>query len=239
MPPLFFQNTKRCGLYHGCTDKKKGVISMKYGYWTAKDRLRIMEQSVNGDLWRKSGFAIRGFEKILKDHSDFERLSLLFQMIAQEAQYDYTYKRRFRSSFVGALRDRNAVCAGFSELMVYLVSALTDYEIFYVRGKVHGSQDFHAWNIIVIDGEGYMLDVTWALKNSAPKYFLRSETEVALKKRDWDRDSLPACRKNYTTEDKKQEVMYQNQETLDRLCAYFRKLESAFNKTGDFAVDAV
>ena len=190
-----------------------------------------MKKRTTENLWRKTGFAIRGFQKLLKDHSDYERLCLLYQMIMRECQYDKTLKRHFSHSYIGGLRDRTAVCSGFSELMLLLVDQITDYEIYYICGKANLHRDsYHAWNLIQVEDGTFFLDVTWDLGKKTPEYFLKTAHE--MKGRAWDIEHFPAVSRT-----KFEGEFYRNEETLTRLRFYFRKLEIAFNKTGDFTVD--
>lgn len=211
-------------------NKEKRMITV-YGGGGYAERKHIIKKSVTCDLWRKSGFALRGFRKILEPYKDFERLSLLYAMIAAECTYDRTLKRHFTRSYIGALRDRCAVCAAYAELFMLLVGELTSYKnIYYVIGKTHPNNDsYHAWNIIEMDGRSFHIDLTWDLQKPFPRYFLKSDQE--MKPRVWDKHLFPSCTKKFDGS------IYQNDEALETLRKYFRKLESSYNTTGDFTVD--
>lgn len=211
-------------------NKEKRMITV-YGGGVYAARRHIIENRVTCDLWRKSGFALRGFRKILEPYKDFEKLSLLYAMIAAECTYDRTLNRHFTRSYIGALRDRCAVCAAYAELLMFLVAELTDYKnIYYVIGKTKPeSESYHAWNIIEMEDHAYHLDLTGDLQKPQFEYFLKSDQE--MKHRVWDKHLFPRCTK------KSEKKIYQNDEALEKLRKYFRKLESSFNTTGDFTVD--
>ena len=213
------------------SNNKEKKLTAIYGGGVYAERKHFVEKSVTCDLWRKSGFALRGFQKILEPFSDFEKLSLLYAMIASECTYDNTIKRHFTRSYIGALRDRCAVCAAFAELLMLLIAEVTNYKnIYYVVGKTNPkSESYHAWNIIEMDGQSFHLDLTWDLQKSRPKYFLKSDQE--MKPRVWDKHLFPSCTKKFNG------TIYQNDKALEKLRRYFRKLESSFKTTGDFTVD--
>lgn len=212
-------------------DKKEEKMTEVYGGGSFAGRKHSIEKSVSCDLWRKTGFALRGFRKILEPHSDFEKLSLLYQMVAAECIYDTSLKRYFTRNFIGGLRDRIAVCAAYAELLMFLVAELTNYKkIYYVVGKTNPkSESYHAWNIIEIGEEAFHMDITWDLQKKQFQYFLKSDIE--MRSRLWDKDRFPMCTKKFSGS------IYRNDETLDRMKRYFRKLESSFKTTGDFTVD--
>lgn len=190
-----------------------------------------MKKQVSCDVWRKTEYALRGFREILKDHSDYERLCLLYKMMTSECHYDLTKKRRFTGIYISALRNRTGVCASFAALLFLFLSEVTSYQVYYVVGSV--GRELHAWNIIESNGVAYHLDPTWDLgKESGFRYFLVSDSE--MKGRDWDRTILPVCDNKFAGVFCQDE---HNAKTLEKLRRYYRKIQNAFENSGDFTVD--
>lgn len=67
-------------------------------------------------------------------------------------------------SITGTLLDGKAVCAGYARTMQYLAN-LCGIECAYCRGYCYGDGnskgEYHAWNLVRLDGEYYYLDTTW------------------------------------------------------------------------------
>ena len=75
-----------------------------------------------------------------------------------------------------ALVDGRAVCAGYSRAFQYLMQRL-GLQCLYVTGYVayEGTEEYHAWNVVRLDGEYYLVDATWG----DPAYFdVESEEEI-------------------------------------------------------------
>lgn len=64
-----------------------------------------------------------------------------------------------------------------------------------ICGKVRGEADFHAWNIVRLDGECFHVDVTWDAPVGGDKrdaYFGKSDAELSAE-RIWSRLPGTAC----------------------------------------------
>ena len=108
---------------------------------------------------------------------------------AEKAKYahDYlTYHNVYDSNEVhsqnlfSALVEGSTVCAGYSHAFQYLMQKM-GIPCAYVLGYANG---YHAWNVVLLDGEHYAMDVTWDDPLNAPpeKYSYRyfNLTDAAL-----------------------------------------------------------
>ena len=69
-------------------------------------------------------------------------------------------KKRTEHTIEGALLNKKAVCEGIAKTVKYLLN-LKNIESEVVIGKLSkDSETFHAWNVVLIEGEWYHLDVT-------------------------------------------------------------------------------
>lgn len=66
---------------------------------------------------------------------------------------------------VGALLNRSAVCEGVAEGFKMLADACRLISII-ATGPVKNSDEYHAWNIVKVQGCFYHMDATWGLKHS-------------------------------------------------------------------------
>lgn len=139
--------------------------------------------------------------KILQDSlTEREKARSIYVWLAYHISYDkkaYTDgKRRINSNNRDLLLRRKAVCFGYSTLfkeMCEIVGIRAEVISGYSRGTrtstINKSQPDHAWNAVKLDGDWYLLDVTWGsgviqaqsayLKASGPEYFL-SPPEVFI-----------------------------------------------------------
>ncbi len=89
--------------------------------------------------------------------SDFEKELYLHDAIVSNAVYDETYTAPLTHSAYGNLVLGTSVCDGYAELLQYLLcrcgilaTTLSGY-----------SGENHSWNVVLIDGDWYMVDPTW------------------------------------------------------------------------------
>ena len=110
---------------------------------------------------------IASAEKILsgiKDNdglSDVQKALLIHDRLAVKCEYDSKNLAigiipDSSYSMYGAIVDGVAVCQGYSEAYLYLLDKVGIKSYLCESSKL-----FHAWNIVVIDGKEYHVDVTW------------------------------------------------------------------------------
>lgn len=93
----------------------------------------------------------------------------------------------------GALVQRKANCLGFSTAFQMLME-LAGEECITVPGASSGSEQFHAWNMVNLDGAWYFVDSSWDAGRPWPYAFFNvSSRLMAQTGHQWDEDAFPAA----------------------------------------------
>ncbi len=132
-----------------------------YAYWEyclEKDRrIQELDAAVDAVVLRARDY-----------DSDYERIVFVHDYLIEHAIYDHDslnayYKTKhdpaceYIFSAYGCLVNGKTVCAGYAKAFQLIMNEL-GYECMYVVGDANGA---HAWNCILIENEGYYIDVTW------------------------------------------------------------------------------
>ncbi len=113
--------------------------------------------------------------------SDYEKVRAVYDYVYAHVSYDTVHRKNtyyhLKSTAYGALRYGTATCQGYAVLMYRLlreagvgVRIITGY-----AGEAGGEQEYHAWNIVRIDGLYYNLDVTVDRHTESERCFLRCD----------------------------------------------------------------
>lgn len=85
---------------------------------------------------------------------------------------------------LGGLANKECVCEGYAKLFLHFLNK-AGIPAIYVCGKTNTERDsYHAWNMILIDGNWYHTDVTWdadARNKGNWEYFMLTEQEIKAK----------------------------------------------------------
>lgn len=113
---------------------------------------------------------------IEEDMTDLDKVIYLHDALVDLTSYKYVAYQSYGTC--GALGDRLAVCAGYTQaynMLLDMQGIETDY--------IHGDGINHAWTYVKIDGEWYHIDATWddtrsSVKGTASHQFmLKNDTE--------------------------------------------------------------
>jgi len=113
------------------------------------------------------------------DTSDYEKIRTIYDYVCTNVKYDTVHKNNayahLRSTCYAAVMWHTATCQGYS---VTLYRLLRDAGIGcrVITGTgigVDSSQEYHAWNIVELEGNWYELDATWDAGKESYRYFLR------------------------------------------------------------------
>ncbi|MGB3586865.1 MAG: transglutaminase domain-containing protein [Tunicatimonas sp.] len=108
-------------------------------------------------------------------NNDYERVRSFYSWIAENIAYDIQLFRNYRPSSyqplspTDVLKQRKAVCQGYAELLQEMCRqvGIKSYVVGgYSKGfgyvpKAKFTVADHAWNVISIEGNWYLIDVTW------------------------------------------------------------------------------
>ena len=95
--------------------------------------------------------------------SDVEKERYVHDWLAEHVVYDLDVSDD--QNAYSAIVDGRAVCAGYTRAFQYLMQKL-DVPCWFCEGQAfdaEAGQESHSWNIVVLDGEPYNVDVTWAV----------------------------------------------------------------------------
>ena len=194
-PELFFATPG-----HGTVVSLLGsAITPFYPYSQAEaSRLKAQLESVSDQI----------IHELINDHqSDYDKVRVLHDYLKYNLQYDndavgsLPVTREFAEAhnIVGALLHHKCVCDGFSKAFKYLCNK-AGVECWVIHGKGSSSigSEFHAWNIVKINGYYHHVDVTWDNQYAAsaliPNYgYLNLSDEEISKDHTWNRKHYPAC----------------------------------------------
>jgi hypothetical protein len=98
--------------------------------------------------------------------TDLERVRFYFVWVATHIQYDEYAVGNDKQNLESIFKNKKAVCSGYTRLLSYLCEQ-SGISARYVSGYGKEPNDpsniqNHAWNVIRIDGQWYLFDVTWA-----------------------------------------------------------------------------
>lgn len=155
-----------------------------------------------------------------------KRVHYLYNFVASHAVYNQEVEHRYRNgatgsvlhasddhcvmeryTIVGALLNGDCVCAAYAKAF-QLLCDMAQVSCVLVRGKLKlpdGRRGNHSWNIVILNGCAYHVDVTaaslcFSTKNfSAVKAsYLRSDSYFAQDGYIWKKSFYPACPKDYS-----------------------------------------
>lgn len=111
-------------------------------------------------------------ERLTPDMSQYEMEKALHDMLAVKVTYASGDNSH---SAYGALVDGLAVCEGYAEALQCLLQrvGIQSIEVF---GESRGEN--HAWNMVRIDGEYYLVDLTWNDQNNILLYAYFNQTSA-------------------------------------------------------------
>ena len=147
-----------------------------------------------------------GFDESTTDH---EKVRAVYDFVRDHTDFDEVHEKNenyhLKVTAFGALIYGRAVCQGYSVLMYRLLREVgIDARVITGTAQYPDGEEFHAWNIVRIDGEYYNIDVTWDDQEDSEEYFLKSDGDFPFHIRDEQYATedfygrYPMAEKNYT-----------------------------------------
>lgn len=109
------------------------------------------------------------------DSTDLEKIETIYRYLCGSVRYDKVHRKHptatKRSTAYSALIWHSATCQGYCTAL-YRMLRTAGVNTRIVTGTAAG-EEFHAWNIVELDGLWYVLDATWDAGREDFGYFLR------------------------------------------------------------------
>lgn len=181
--------------YDGCNSRGY-TVSIRYQYDLDSETLVQWKQEseqVVQDLME---------HLIAQDMPDVRKVLEIHDWIIQNCVYNTSNMDEMGNHLAyGALVKGSCVCMGYAEAAIVLFQA-AGLESRYIAGTgtdSNGVSGGHAWNAVKVDGQWYLLDMTWDDPVSADgtqtlryDYFLVTDTQLA-QDHAWDPTDAPVC----------------------------------------------
>lgn len=173
------------------------VYEFTFEYRIGRVKLAQMEQEVDAEVRRiATTLFISGI-------SNEEKIYLAHNYLATSVEYVDSNNNRLDLSYTqsayGALIRKQCVCQGFAEAFKRLMDCGgIDCSVIY--GRILGSSDLHAWNIVSLGkgGSFYHVDVTWDSIGKKPNYTYFCKNDLFFEgKRSWNKEYNPKCLGTY------------------------------------------
>ena len=121
----------------------------------------------------------RFLSRLTPGMSEYEMEKALHDMLA--ANVEYVSATNAHNAY-GALVEGKSVCEGYAESLQYLLQrvGIQAIEVFGygITNKQTGTGENHAWNIVRLDGQYYLTDLTWDDQKSAISYVYFNQTSA-------------------------------------------------------------
>lgn len=112
--------------------------------------------------------------ELKSDLTDYQKVSAIYNYICSNVTYDYEHKEddsyALKQTAYAAVVNKTAVCQGYATLF-YRLALEAGVDCRYITGF---AGEYHAWNLVKLDGQYYYTDVTWDSEAYQFQYFLKS-----------------------------------------------------------------
>ena len=122
--------------------------------------------------------------------SEYQRVRAVYEYLKENVTYDKAAAKSgtntLKATAYAALIQHRAVCQGYA-VTAYRLLRECGIAARVVTGTVtleDGSEEYHAWNLVGIDGRFYELDVTWDAQRGDESCFLKSADDIPDRKKD-------------------------------------------------------
>lgn len=124
-----------------------------------------------------------------KNTSDFEKFLTIYNYIYNNVKYDEVHKKsennHLKTTAYSALFYKTAVCQGYCVLMYRMLREVgINTRIITGMALYEDREEYHSWNIVMLDGMYYNIDITWDKQSENEDYFLKCDEDFNSHKRD-------------------------------------------------------
>lgn len=114
--------------------------------------------------------------------SDYEKVRSIYEYVIANTRYDEIHAKNpnhhLKSTAYAALVQGQAVCQGYASAMYRLLRE-AGVSTRVITGRAGEDGEYHAWNLVCIDGVYYHLDATWDDQRGTADCFLRCEASFS------------------------------------------------------------
>ncbi|MDO4615092.1 MAG: transglutaminase domain-containing protein [Lachnospiraceae bacterium] len=115
--------------------------------------------------------------------SQEDKVRAVYEYIYENVSYDTVHEKNddyfLDSTAYAALHYGNASCQGYSVLAYRLLMELSvENRIQTGYASKDGIEEYHSWNVVMIDGEEYHLDITFNKALETEKYYMVTAEEL-------------------------------------------------------------
>lgn len=117
--------------------------------------------------------------------TDYDKVSAIYEYVCDNVSYDVVHKNKdkqhTKATAYAALKYKTAVCQGYAVLLYRLLKE-AGVKVRVVTGTAFhdGNEEYHAWNIVCVNGVYYNIDATWDTAFGTRDYFLKSDETFSL-----------------------------------------------------------
>ena len=146
------------------------IVPRHYTFWEQEEKLAAVLEDI------EAGF---GFTSAT---TDYEKIRTIYDWVCSNVKYDQVHKNNnhahLRSTCYSAVVWRTAACQGYSVTLYRLLreAGINCRILTGMAQRVDSSREFHAWNIVELEGKWYNLDATWDAGQEDWRFFLRGRT---------------------------------------------------------------
>lgn len=145
-----------------------------------------LQEQETDELVKQTADELGLFENI----SDYAKIYRVYSYICTNVQYDTVHLKNdnyhYRSLCYGALKFKRATCQGYAHA-VYRLMREAGIGCRIIKGMAlneNGEYEYHAWNIVNLEGKWYALDATWDSGREEYEFFLKGSGDFARHSRD-------------------------------------------------------
>lgn len=156
-------------------------------YYTTLGREEAVDQAVAAYLSES---------KFTRRTSDYEKIKTAHDYLTAHCEYDWRNSRLLhrytKATAYGALINGEASCQGYSVAMYRLLrESGVDCRIVtgFATSPETGIREYHAWDLVALDGKWYNVDVAWDDEMGNLDYFLKADASFTSHVRDAEYDA--------------------------------------------------
>ena len=159
-------------------EEQRGVyqyhVAITPNYYTTREQEEIVDRMVREIM---DGMHFHWYT------SDAERVRKIYEYVYDTVEYDMVHrnnrKYHLKTTAYAALVNRRAVCQGYAVLTYRLLrEAGINARVITGTLKDGRGTEYHAWNLVELEGAWYHLDVTWDKMLECEDYYLKTDRSM-------------------------------------------------------------